>query len=862
MADLVRPSTLLCAELPLSEAHLAQLLAHHRVNERGVALVRTIRTTPSDRRRAGKAGNVTGWYPSRKMGFTVGYDSRTGELVYIVLCEIDGEVYEYFDHPTNLSLDYESASGLRLVHTYTPDFLVLSEAFAGFVEVKLVKELNKLVQKSPHRYQEVADGEFRSPPAEAAAAAYGLGFKIWTPSRDVQVLADNLRYLHASFASRPSALTQSRIDALREIVGSAPAITLESLIHQVEDPAEVYWCLYTGLLYADLKTVPLSHADRMRVFRTAGDEALWRAALESADRSDLRPDPEEMLRQAKLAQYPKEALRVALERYRLLRPIIEAGTNTEELARQKRSTCIRWLTRYREAKRRRGVGLLGLLPRAHLSGNRLQRFPPEVYDAMDAVALEEYETKRNVTVRTAHRALITRCEDSGLCVPSYGTFRRYLKERPHGSSVARRKGRKEAAAQAPPTGPRDPTVHGQGPLDVVHVDATKLDQWVVYGPPGEALVLRPWITVVLCAWSRVVIGYALSFDNPSVYTLFAALRDALERQRRVPNRFVVDWGSEFRSLDFETTCAAYGIEIAKRPPGRPRFGSVIERFFHTLNKQLIHVLSGNTQLLRDPRRMSREVDPACDAVWSLEDFDTLLRRYLFEEYPSIPHAGLGGMTPAERFKQGEETLAVGHPLPDSPDLRFLLWPYAKRRTAMVYRLRGMVVESVHYWNAVMSELPVDPREVEVRVDPCDAGHVVAYLQGVWRLCTALSYYDVFHGRSRRELRLSAAILRKRHRGEPGNSHVREKRLANLLRDIRGHEELARQRMRDAAHAAAGDRTGLKDWVRNQAADSSQQDQGADGSVRQSPQGDQGTDGSSDTAEPTSRLRKVPPGKPL
>ena len=225
-----------------------------------------------------------------------------------------------------------------------------------------------------------------------------------------------------------------------------------------------------------------------------------------------------------------------------------------------------------------------------------------------------------------------------------------------------------------------------------------------------------------------------------------------------------------------------------------------------MNKQLIHVLSGNTQLLRDPRHMSREVDPACDAVWSLEDFDTLLRRYLFEEYPSIPHAGLGGMTPAERFKQGAETLAVGHPLPDSPDLRFLLWPYAKRRTAMVHRQRGIVVDGVHYWNAAMSEPPLHRRKVEVRVDPCDAGHVVAYLQGVWRLCTALSYYDVFHGRSRRELRLAAAILRKRHRGEPGNSHVREKRLANLLRDIRGHEELARQRMPPQA-TELGSRTG-------------------------------------------------------
>ena len=629
------------------------------------------------------------------------------------------------------------------------------------------------------------------------------------------------------------------------------------------DPASVFWSIFTGHLYVDLKAAPVSHTDRVRVFASAGEEAVWRAALESADHSDLRPDPAETLRRAKLAQFPAKALEVAYERYRILHPILKAGTTTAELARAKRSTCIRWLTAYRKAQRDQGVGLLGLVPCNHRSGNRVRRFSSEVYALMDEVAAEEYEDGRNLTVRAAHRALIVRCEEAGFAVPSYNAFRAFVRERPHGRAVAKRRGHKEAAAQAPPAGPRDPTVHGQGPLDVVHIDATQLDLWVRYGPPDEPFLLRPWITVALCAWSRVVVGYALSFDPPSVYTLFMVLRDLLERRGVAPNRIVVDRGAEFASLDFEITCAAYVIEIMSRPPGRPRFGAVVERFFHTLNKHLVHTLSGNTQLLKNPRRITKAVDPARDAPWSLEDFDPFLLRYLFEDYPNIPHEGLGDITPADRFRQGERTLAVGHPLPDNPDLRFMLWPFAKRRRATVHRSRGIPAETVRYWNAVMSDPQVHRTHVEVRVDPADAGHVVAYLDGVWRLCRALNYFEVFHGRSRRELRLAAAILRKRHRGEPAvGPSVRERRLANLLRDVRGHEELERQRLRDAAHGAIANGAGLDHWLDESSPQRSgpgrcqpEQAEAFSGSASE-------TDDTADSSDSPMRLRDVPPGRPL
>ena len=863
MADCVRPSTSLSAGLPLSDADLAELLDRHCVNERGRALVRTIRTTPSSTRPTGRFGNVTGRYPSAKMGYAIGYESRTAELVFVVLSETDPDVLEYYDHPVELTLDYRSASGRRCVHAYRPDFFVLRTTKSEFVEVKPEATLRKLVEKSPHRYQATAEGGFLSPPAEAAAAQYGLGYRIWTPSRETQVLADNLRFLQASFGQCPSGLTGERIDELRALARTAPGVTIEDLVHQVSDPASVFWCIFTGNLYVDLKAAPVSHTDRVRVFASAGEEAIWRAALESADHSDLRPDPAETLRRAKLAQFPAKALQVAYERYRILHPILEAGTTTAELARQKRSTCIRWLTAYHKAQRDQGVGLLGLVPCNHRSGNRVRRFSSEVYALMDEVAAEEYEDGRNLTVRAAHRALIVRCEEAGFAVPSYNAFRAFLSERPHARVVARRKGYKEAAAQAPPAGPRDPTVHGQGPLDVVHIDATQLDLRVRYGPPDEPLLLNPWLTVALCAWSRRVVGYALSFDPPSVYTLFMVLRDLLERRRVAPNRIVVDRGAEFASVDFETTCAAYVIEIMSRPPGRPRFGALVERFFHTLNKHLVHTLSGNTQLLKDPRRMTKAVDPAHDAPWSLDGLDRFLRRYLFEDYPNTPHEGLRDMTPADRFREGEQTLPVGHPLPDSPDLRFMLWPFAKRRRTMVDRRRGIRVEGVSYWNPVMSDPQVHRTQVEVRVDPADAGHVVAYLDGVWRLCRALSYFEFFHGRSRRELRLAAAVLRKRHRGEPAvGSSVRERRLANLLRDARGYEELQRQRVRDAAHGAIADGAGLDRWI-----DESSPQRSGPGRRKPDPaEAFSGSGGETADTEDSSnspmRLRDVPPGRPL
>lgn len=62
-------------------------------------LIARIRFSPPARRVQGRAGNVCGTYPSRKMGMTIQFESHTVELGSIYLMEHDEEVLEYYDQP-------------------------------------------------------------------------------------------------------------------------------------------------------------------------------------------------------------------------------------------------------------------------------------------------------------------------------------------------------------------------------------------------------------------------------------------------------------------------------------------------------------------------------------------------------------------------------------------------------------------------------------------------------------------------------------------------------------------------------------------------------------------------------------------
>ncbi len=159
-----------------------------------VDLIARIRFSPPARRVQGRAGNVCGTYPSRKMGMTIQFESHTVELGAIYLMEHDSEVLEYFDQPPSFKLSYQSRSGRKTTHFHTPDFFVIRHDQAGWEEWKTEEQLHKLADKQPFRYQS-RDGVFHCPPGEEYASAFGLSYRVRSSAELPRTFIDNLDFL-------------------------------------------------------------------------------------------------------------------------------------------------------------------------------------------------------------------------------------------------------------------------------------------------------------------------------------------------------------------------------------------------------------------------------------------------------------------------------------------------------------------------------------------------------------------------------------------------------------------------------------------------------------------------------------------
>ncbi len=141
-------------------------------------LVASIRSSPPVRRVKSRAGNITGRFPSPKMGVSIQFESAHVEFWAIYAMERDPDVLEYYDQPCRIPLTYQAKSGKRTTQWHTPDFFVLRRESAGFEEWKPTQALETLASSQPARYQIAGTGHWRCPPGETYAAHLGLTYRL------------------------------------------------------------------------------------------------------------------------------------------------------------------------------------------------------------------------------------------------------------------------------------------------------------------------------------------------------------------------------------------------------------------------------------------------------------------------------------------------------------------------------------------------------------------------------------------------------------------------------------------------------------------------------------------------------------
>lgn len=201
-------------------------------------------------------------------------------------------------------------------------------------------------------------------------------------------------------------------------------------------------------------------------------------------------------------------------------------------------------------------------------------------------------------------------------------------------------------------------------LERVEIDHTPLDLFLIdertWLPLG-----RPTLTVVIDHYSRMLLGYYLSFESPSTAAVMGALRHAILPKKLaepvianlkivnswpcygIPEKMVLDNGFEFHSNDLDSVGFDLGSHIQFCPKHSPWYKGVVERYLGTINCSFVHQLPG-TSFSRFYQR--GDYDPQKAALLTFAEFKQVFEKWVVDIYAQDLHRGIG-TTPMVRWQE-------------------------------------------------------------------------------------------------------------------------------------------------------------------------------------------------------------------
>lgn len=437
-----------------------------------------------------------------------------------------------------------------------------------------------------------------------------------------------------------------------------------------------------------------------------------------------------------------DKIRTALQRYNLLQKWKNGELALTDKTYSER-TYREWARKEREALANGKDPIIGLIPKTNLRGNYGPKIPEGADAIIQHVLKQHYDQLVGRTKWSVYGTLCNTLETSGYAPISKPSFLKRVDQHTSVEVIRARRGRKAAyqIAEFAWTLDQQSAVHGDYPFHVVHVDHTELEIELRSSLTGENLG-RPWLTLGICAHTRRMLGFYLTYRRPRYIACMAVLFDIVQRYGRVPDIIVTDGGAEFAATDYEEFLGLLHAESLHRPTSAARAGSVCERLFGYTQSAFIHNLIGNTKLRRKVRELTPETNPSELAIFTLNDLYEGLEEWFFHIYDTRKHPALL-MSPRAAYEQGLIKSGMRlHRLRRVEDLVPIAFPSVKGHFRKLDPQRGVYVNNRRYRNPRLEVLCLKGTSVQVKPHLMRPDVVYALHNGEWFPCYANNHGEM------------------------------------------------------------------------------------------------------------------------
>jgi putative transposase len=379
-------------------------------------------------------------------------------------------------------------------------------------------------------------------------------------------------------------------------------------------------------------------------------------------------------------------------------------------------TVARWLHRYQESH----GDIRSLVPSYHQRGPQHHRLNPVIEKLLQQAIKQTYlaNVRAPIThVITAFEALLLsenaqRSPEVHLSPPGKMTIYRYINQLDTKEVDRARNGPRKAERDHHQSylGPRPKRPNQRAEFDFAHIDMLVVDT------DDRLPIGKPTIAAIRDKATGYPTGIFISFEPPSYRLVMDCLlyaivpkthvKDLFQTQHEylafgVPEVLVVDNAIELHR-DLELACLQLGIELQHMPVRTPWFKGSIERWFRTLNTDLIHTTPGTTFsnfLERGEYQSQKNACITLDRLWEL------LHLWVVDVYTQDIHRGIGTHPPdkgipARLWQQALEQQFVPCLPPSRKDLLVLI----SRNTARTVHHYGIEFENLVYQDHQLATL--------------------------------------------------------------------------------------------------------------------------------------------------------------